>query len=93
MFDPRKCTAETMGKVVALYNPPQEKMMIAVEYTVDGKMHTVEETMQYKVFVSDKDNKERNLTCMPFYQLGLMTPIMYDPTEPRHAYIKNNRNL
>lgn len=94
IFGKKKCTKETIGKVVRLYDKGNEfPFMMQVSYTVDGKTYCIEESVK---LINEKVNKgffligQRQVPAIHELEIGRQVTVLYNPNKPKMAYIKEN---
>ena len=94
VFGKKKCTRETSGKVVRLYDKGNEfPFMIQVMYVVDGKTYYIEESVK---LINEKINKgffligQRQVPAIHELEVGRYVTVLYNPDRPKMAYIKEN---
>ena len=94
IFGKKKCIKETVGTVVRLYDKGNDfPFVMRVEYIVDGQKYYVEETVK---MINEKIRKslfvvgQRQIPVIHELEIGRQVTVLYNPSKPKRAYIKEN---
>ena len=92
-----RCTKETVGVITKKYIPSESyntEMCITAEYTVGGITYKVDEYIgQYKEEHPEAERKRDRVQYKYYIQgkVGDSVAVMYDPENPKKAYLKENK--
>lgn len=88
------CTCEAVGKVLSIKSMGQDhRTMVVVQYTVDGKDYTVEESLKLKsqaIKLGFLPIGQKRVPIMGNTSVGSTAYVMYNPENPGEAFIKDN---
>ena len=93
----RRCTRETAGIITKKYIPSESynsQMCITAEYTVGGITYKVDEYIgQYKEEHPEAARRKDKVQYKYYIQgsVGDRVAVMYDPENPKKAYLKENK--
>ena len=97
MVDKRKCTVETIGKVVKLVNKGiHSATVITVQYIVDGQVFEVEESVKKKhecIKIGFFPIGQRTYPVMGAISVGSEASVTYNPNKPAEAFITKNTGI